>query len=74
MFEDATGTLELLLERLSEGRRTRAEVIRDMTGWLDGVCAQSLEEAFDALDGLGLLEAVEVEFAGPAVLPSAVAA
>jgi hypothetical protein len=73
-FEDATGTLELLLELLSEGRRTRAELVRGLTGCLDGVCAESLENAIDALDALGLLETVEIEFAGAASVPSAVAA
>lgn len=73
LLEDRTGTLELLLDLLSEGRRTRCEVIRELTSHLDGACARTLDEAIDALDRLELLEAVEPDLRRDAAVPIAAA-
>lgn len=55
VLADPTGNVELLLELLARGRRTRAAIIREFTCKREGAEAPAVAAALDALEQLGLI-------------------
>jgi hypothetical protein len=55
VLADSTGDVELLLELLCDGRRSRDEVVVEMTSKRDGATPAAILDALDALAELGLL-------------------
>lgn len=55
VLSDPTGNVELLLELLADGGRSRTDIIWELTSRRDGVEARAVAAALDALDQLGLV-------------------
>jgi hypothetical protein len=57
VLADPTGNVELLLELLATGRRTRTDIVREFTSKREGAEAPAVAAALDGLEQLGLIVA-----------------
>jgi hypothetical protein len=57
VLADSTGNVELLLELLATGPRTRTDILREFTSKREGAEAPAVAAALDGLEQIGLIVA-----------------